>query len=169
MANAKKLSDVNIKDYDAIFYVGGHGPVIDLAFDDVNAKLASDVSQHSIPIRLTADPSCRLGKRERLSPLFAMDLRKPIPFHAHSELTSSFKLYSALVKAVDSDGKSIFSGKSFTGFSNVEEELFGTVKEIPFSLEDKITGELGGRFEKASEPWAVSVIIWSCNAPQYLT
>ncbi|KAB5594286.1 chaperone protein HSP31 [Ceratobasidium theobromae] len=40
-ATAKKLSDVNLKDYDAIFYVGGHGPMIDLAFDPVNAKLAS--------------------------------------------------------------------------------------------------------------------------------
>ena len=44
LANAKKLSDVEAEDYDAIFYVGGFGPAIDLAFDTVNAKLASDVS-----------------------------------------------------------------------------------------------------------------------------
>ena len=43
-ANAKKLSDVNVSDYDAIFYVGGNGPVIDLASDPVNAKVASEVS-----------------------------------------------------------------------------------------------------------------------------
>ena len=42
-ASAKKLSDVDAKDYDAIFYVGGHGPVLDLATDPVNIKLASDV------------------------------------------------------------------------------------------------------------------------------
>lgn len=42
-AKAKKLSEIRVKDYDAIFYVGGHGPVIDLAFDSVNAKLASEV------------------------------------------------------------------------------------------------------------------------------
>jgi putative intracellular protease/amidase len=41
-ANAKKLSDVNVDDYDAIFYVGGHGPVLDLASDPVNIKLASE-------------------------------------------------------------------------------------------------------------------------------
>ncbi|KAJ3477883.1 hypothetical protein NLI96_g10160 [Meripilus lineatus] len=41
-ASAKKLSEVNAKDYDAIFYVGGHGPVLDLASDPVNAKLASE-------------------------------------------------------------------------------------------------------------------------------
>ncbi len=28
------------EDYDAIFYVGGHGPVIDLATDPVNIALA---------------------------------------------------------------------------------------------------------------------------------
>lgn len=41
-AHAKKLTEVNSADYDAVFYVGGHGPVIDLAFDLVNAKLASE-------------------------------------------------------------------------------------------------------------------------------
>jgi putative intracellular protease/amidase len=45
LANAKRLVDVSAEDYDAIFYVGGHGPVIDLASDPVNAKLASDVRQ----------------------------------------------------------------------------------------------------------------------------
>ncbi|KAI0265090.1 ThiJ/PfpI [Gloeopeniophorella convolvens] len=39
-ANAKPLRDVNANDYVAIFYVGGHGPVIDLAFDDDNSQLA---------------------------------------------------------------------------------------------------------------------------------
>lgn len=42
-ANAKKLSDVKAQDYDAIFFVGGHGPVIDLASDPVNGKLVSEV------------------------------------------------------------------------------------------------------------------------------
>lgn len=45
LATAKKLSEVSVSDYDAIFYVGGHGPVIDLASDPVNAKLASGVSR----------------------------------------------------------------------------------------------------------------------------
>jgi hypothetical protein len=44
LAGAKKLSDVAAEDYDAIFYVGGHGPVLDLASDPVNAKLASQAS-----------------------------------------------------------------------------------------------------------------------------
>lgn len=40
LANAKRLTEVKADDYDAIFYVGGHGPVIDLAVDPDNIKLA---------------------------------------------------------------------------------------------------------------------------------
>lgn len=45
LANAKVLSTVNAADYDAVFYVGGHGPVLDLASDPANAKLASEFFQ----------------------------------------------------------------------------------------------------------------------------
>ncbi|KAF8192549.1 ThiJ/PfpI [Pholiota molesta] len=41
LAHAKKLSEVDVKAYDAIFYVGGHGPVLDLAQDPTNAQLVS--------------------------------------------------------------------------------------------------------------------------------
>ena len=44
-ASCKKLSEVDASQYDAIFYVGGHGPVIDLASDPVNIKLATQVSR----------------------------------------------------------------------------------------------------------------------------
>jgi putative intracellular protease/amidase len=43
LSASKKLSEVNPDDYDAIFYVGGHGPVLDLAVDPVNIQLASKV------------------------------------------------------------------------------------------------------------------------------
>ncbi|KAJ7358333.1 ThiJ/PfpI [Mycena albidolilacea] len=42
LPNAKKLSAVSVKNYDAIFYIGGHGPVFDLPVDPVNIKLASE-------------------------------------------------------------------------------------------------------------------------------
>ncbi|KAF5344340.1 hypothetical protein D9758_013261 [Tetrapyrgos nigripes] len=45
LSNAKKLSDVKVEDYDAIFYVGGQGPVIDLPADPVNIKLATEFWQ----------------------------------------------------------------------------------------------------------------------------
>ncbi|KAH8834790.1 class I glutamine amidotransferase-like protein [Flagelloscypha sp. PMI_526] len=45
LANAKVLSEVKASDYNAIFYVGGHGPVIDLASLPENANLASEFFQ----------------------------------------------------------------------------------------------------------------------------
>lgn len=39
--NAKYLKDVSFDDYSAIFYVGGHGPMFDLAKDEVNITLAN--------------------------------------------------------------------------------------------------------------------------------
>ena len=41
LQNAKILADVKADDYIAIFYVGGHGPVLDLASDANNIKLAN--------------------------------------------------------------------------------------------------------------------------------
>ena len=43
LASATPLADVDPAAYDAVFYPGGHGPVLDLASDPVNAKIASEV------------------------------------------------------------------------------------------------------------------------------
>jgi len=40
LAEAKKLTEIDDKDYDAIFYPGGHGPMFDIATDEVSIKLA---------------------------------------------------------------------------------------------------------------------------------
>ncbi|RDX53616.1 class I glutamine amidotransferase-like protein [Lentinus brumalis] len=121
-ANAKKLSDVNVADYDAIFYVGGHGPVIDLAQDPVNAKVASE-------------------------------------FFQAGKITSAVcHGPAALVGAKDANGDSIFKGRRATSFTNVEEEQVQKVKDIPFLVESRIV-ELGGKFEKAPEPWGAHVVV----------
>ncbi|KAF9055152.1 ThiJ/PfpI [Hymenopellis radicata] len=120
-ANAKKISEVSAKDYDVIFYVGGHGPVIDLAADPVNAKLASDFYQ--------------AGK------ITAAVCHGP----------------AALLNAVDAEGKSIFAGKEFTGFSNVEEVQVDAVKAVPFLLEDELQKK-GGKYSK-TEPWQPKVVV----------
>ena len=39
VANTKKLSDIKIDDYDAVFYPGGHGPLWDLANDKYSIAL----------------------------------------------------------------------------------------------------------------------------------
>lgn len=76
---------------------------------------------------------------------------------------------------MDSDDKSIFAGRTFTGFSNEEEIQIGKVavsiqnfegiysiltfhnQDIPFLLEDRII-ELGGKYVKADKAWDVSHI-----------
>jgi len=122
LAKAKKLSEVQVKDYDAVFYVGGQGPVLDLASDPLNAKMASEFWQSG----------------------------KIVSAVCHGP--------AALVGAVDANNKSIFLGRSFTGFSNAEEEAVDGVKEIPFLLEDKIT-ELGGKYEKADALWNPKIVV----------
>ncbi|KAF8487573.1 ThiJ/PfpI [Gautieria morchelliformis] len=120
--HAKKLSDVNVADYDAVFYVGGHGPVIDLATDPVNITMASK-------------------------------------FWAANKIVSAVcHGPAALVGVTDPKGQSIFAGRRFTGFSNLEEEQAQAVDTIPFLLEDKIK-ELSGKYEKAAEPWGAKVVV----------
>ncbi|KAI0685022.1 ThiJ/PfpI [Cytidiella melzeri] len=121
LASAKRLSEVTVDDYAAVFYVGGHGPVIDLANDPENAELVSQ-------------------------------------FWQKGKVTSAVCHGSAaLVGGVDTEGKSIFAGREFTGFSNEEESIIGQVKAVPFLLEDRLT-ELGGKYLKA-EPWKPKVVV----------
>ncbi|KAF9569055.1 class I glutamine amidotransferase-like protein [Agrocybe pediades] len=120
--HTKKLSEVNVDEYDAIFYVGGHGPVMDLPTDPDNIKLVSQFWTSG----------------------------KIVSAVCHGP--------AALVGGVDGSGKSISAGKNTTGFSNEEESLFGTVEEVPFSLEDKIV-ELGGNFLKSDKAYGVKVVV----------
>ncbi|CAE7127277.1 unnamed protein product [Rhizoctonia solani] len=41
LANAKKLVDVDPSNYNAVLYIGGHGPMFDLATDPVNTQVAN--------------------------------------------------------------------------------------------------------------------------------
>lgn len=54
-----------------------------------------------------------------------MGLRKCWTFGIYD---ATLRHHSALVGAVDASGKSIFAGKSFTGFSNAEEVIGGKGK-----------------------------------------
>ncbi|KAH7345133.1 class I glutamine amidotransferase-like protein [Rhizoctonia solani] len=120
--NAKKLSDVDPNGYDAIFYVGGHGPMIDLPTDPANIKLAN-------------------------------------AFYQSGKLTTAVcHGPGALVGVTDASGKSIFSGRNATGFSDDEEEQVGKVKDVPFLLETRIK-ELGGKYTKAEKAWDPKVIV----------
>ncbi|KAH8118282.1 class I glutamine amidotransferase-like protein [Phellopilus nigrolimitatus] len=65
LANAKVLSSVKPSDYDAIFYVGGHGPVLDLATDTDNIRLATSVySQNKIVAAVCHGPAALVGVKD---------------------------------------------------------------------------------------------------------
>lgn len=76
--------------------------------------------------------SIRLGKSLRRS---AMGLRKSCNFCNRTDSTR-LVFFRALVGAVRADGKSIFAGKSFTGFSNTEEEIGGGGKVSGIRMEE---------------------------------
>lgn len=58
---------------------------------------------------------------------------------------------SALINVKGKDGKSIFSGRKVTGFSNVEEEQVGKTKVIPWLLEDKVRNPLSHSILSAAD------------------
>jgi hypothetical protein len=79
LKNAKKLKDVKADDYDAIFYIGGHGPVLDLATDASNINLLNQVYPSLIEMFRANFPPYSSGLPERSLLPCAMDQRE-IPY-----------------------------------------------------------------------------------------
>nr|WP_323521648.1 type 1 glutamine amidotransferase domain-containing protein [Mucilaginibacter sp. 10B2] len=50
LANTIKLSNVSQIDYDAVFYPGGHGPLWDLANDEISIALIENFYKHNKPV-----------------------------------------------------------------------------------------------------------------------
>jgi len=50
VAHTIKLSEVNEANYDAVFYPGGHGPLWDLATDEVSIALIEEFYKHNKPV-----------------------------------------------------------------------------------------------------------------------
>jgi putative intracellular protease/amidase len=50
LANTKKLADVSMKDFDAVFYPGGHGPLWDLAGDPASIALIENAVRDGKPV-----------------------------------------------------------------------------------------------------------------------
>ena len=121
LRECKYLKDCKASDYDAIFYVGGRGPAIDLATDHDNIKLCNEFWQSGKIVSAVCHGPC------------------------------------ALANVQNADGTSIYYGKKYTGFSNVEEELISGVTGLPFLLETKFQ-MLGGIYVKAEKPWLSNVV-----------
>ncbi|WWC85803.1 uncharacterized protein L201_000670 [Kwoniella dendrophila CBS 6074] len=64
--NTKKISEVNAKDYVAIFVVGGHGPLIDLAPSKEFAKLVEDFyNAKKVVSAVCHGPAALVGAKKR--------------------------------------------------------------------------------------------------------
>lgn len=50
LANTHKLADINVADFDAVFYPGGHGPLWDLAEDPISIRLIEDAMAANKPV-----------------------------------------------------------------------------------------------------------------------
>ena len=48
--NTKKLNEISLSDYDAIFYPGGHGPLWDLANDEISQLLIESAILNNKPV-----------------------------------------------------------------------------------------------------------------------
>ncbi len=57
-----KLSEVSAKDYDAVFYPGGHGPLWDLAESDVSARLIEQFYNSEKPVAFVCHAPASLKK-----------------------------------------------------------------------------------------------------------
>jgi putative intracellular protease/amidase len=62
LAHTLKLSSVKAADYDAVFYPGGHGPLWDLAKDEISIHLIEAFQQQGKPIAFVCHAPCALLK-----------------------------------------------------------------------------------------------------------
>ncbi|KIP07699.1 hypothetical protein PHLGIDRAFT_105298, partial [Phlebiopsis gigantea 11061_1 CR5-6] len=128
LATAAVLADVRAADYDAVFYVGGHGPVLDLATDPVNVALASQFFQAGkITSAVCHGPAALVGAvdaqgvsifKGRTATGFsnseevAVDKVKEIPFLLEDRIV---ELGGSYVKADDWAPKVVVDGNLITG------------------------------------------------------
>lgn len=62
LANSVKLSSVNVADYDAVFYPGGHGPLWDLTNDATSITLIEDFVKSDKPVGAVCHATAALLK-----------------------------------------------------------------------------------------------------------
>lgn len=110
LAHTGKLADVNISDYDAVFYPGGHGPLWDLAEDKKSIALIEEAIAAAKPVALVchapgvlrhvkgADGKALVAGREVTgftnSEEEAVQLTKVVPFLVEDMLKANGGVYS---------------------------------------------------------------------------
>lgn len=127
LANTVKLSDVKARDYDAIFYPGGHGPMWDLAEDPISNTLIETFYSAGKPVAAICHAPAVLrhamfngepivkGKRVTgftNSEEEAVHLTKVVPFLVEDELK---RLGGKFEKVADWQSFVIVDGRLITG------------------------------------------------------
>ncbi|MCJ1371438.1 hypothetical protein MMC20_002654 [Loxospora ochrophaea] len=125
--NTEKLEDFvgRAGEFAALIYVGGHGPMFDLAHSPAS---------HALISAFASSPS---------SPIISAVCHGP----------------AALAYAKLSSGAYLIANAPITGFSNAEEDTVGMTQAMPFSLEDALNENSGGKYEKAADAWGEKVVV----------
>jgi putative intracellular protease/amidase len=127
LANTRKLSEVNAKDFDSVFYPGGHGPMWDLAEDPRSVALLEEVYNTGKPIALVCHaPGVLRHVTYKGEPLVkgkhvtgftngeeeAVQLTKVVPFLVEDELLRLGAIYE---KVRNWEPFAIVDGRLITG------------------------------------------------------
>ncbi len=147
VAHTLRLSEVNQKDYDAVFYPGGHGPLWDLANDEYSIHLIEDFYNHQKPIAFVCHAPAALikVKAENGEPLVkdkkvtgfsdaeeeAVNLTKIVPFLLEVELKRLGAKYSKgenWISYVKRDGL-LITGQNPASSAEAARLLLSTLQE----------------------------------------
>jgi putative intracellular protease/amidase len=127
LAHTVNLADVNSDDYDTVFYVGGHGPMWDLAESPVSIALIESFYESGKPVALVChSPGVLRHVRYRGAPLVkgkrvtgftngeeeAVQLTNVVPFLVENELK---RLGAIFEKVPNWQPFSIVDGRLITG------------------------------------------------------
>src|SRR6201993_634205 len=127
LANTLKLADMKTKDFDTVFYPGGHGPMWDLAEDPVSIALLESFYSSGQPIALVCHaPGVLRHVQYKGEPLVkgkhvtgftngeeeAVGLTKVVPFLVEDEL---LRLGAIFEKMANWQSFSITDGRLITG------------------------------------------------------
>lgn len=75
LENSLRLKDVNGKDYDALFYCGGHGPMFDLAIDETSGKLIVEFLNSKKPVAAVCHGPAALVQAAEIDSSILIDKR----------------------------------------------------------------------------------------------
>jgi putative intracellular protease/amidase len=127
LANTRRLDTVSAKDFDTVFYPGGHGPLWDLADDPVSIKLIEDFYNSGKPVATVCHAPAVLRKvMYKGAPIVkgkkvtgfanseeeAVQLTNVVPFLVEDELK---RLGGIFEKAPDWQSFAITDGRLITG------------------------------------------------------